>query len=123
MKMVEILLLLVIGLAAGILSGMFGVGGGIIIVPALVFLLGMTHHQAQGTSLGLMLLPIGILAAVNYYKTGNLDVKAGLLIAVAFVVGGWFGSKIALDINEALLKKLFGILMMVVAVKLIFFSK
>lgn len=119
----EIIYLVVIGILAGILSGMFGVGGGIIIVPALVFFLGMTQHQAQGTSLGLMLLPIGILAAYNYYKTGNLNIKYGLIIAAAFVVGGYFGSKISLGLDQIMLKRIFGILMIFVAIKLIFFPK
>lgn len=123
MRMQEILILIAIGLAAGVLSGLFGVGGGIIIVPALVFFLGMTQHEAQGTSLGLMLLPIGILAAANYYKTGNLDVKAGLIVAGAFVLGGYFGSKLSLNLDQVTLKRVFGVLMLFVAVRLIFFSK
>tara|TARA_B100000780_G_C21121269_1_gene454239 strand:- start:3419 stop:3793 length:375 start_codon:yes stop_codon:yes gene_type:complete len=122
-KMVEVLILLAIGIAAGTLSGMFGVGGGVIIVPALIFFLGMSQHQAQGTSLGLMLLPIGILAAWNYYKTGNLDIKAGLLVAAGFVVGGYLGSKLSLSINELTLKRIFGVLMLVIALRIIFFSK
>ena len=121
--MTEIIILILIGITGGILSGMFGVGGGILIVPAFVFFLGMTQYEAQGTSLGLMLLPIGILAAYNYYESGNLDVKAGLIVALAFVVGGYLGSKFALTIDQALLKKIFGILMLFVSVKLIFFSK
>jgi len=123
MKMSEVIVLICIGLVAGTLSGMFGVGGGIIIVPALVFFLGMSQHQAQGTSLGLMLLPIGILAAYNYYKTGNLDVKAGLIVAATFVVGGYIGSKFSLAISEAAIKRMFGILMLIVALRLIFFAK
>jgi len=122
-SMTEIIILIIIGITGGVLSGMFGVGGGILIVPAFVFFLGMTQHEAQGTSLGLMLLPIGILAAYNYYESGNLDVKAGLIVALAFVVGGYFGSKFALTIDQALLKKIFGILMLFVSVKLIFFSE
>jgi len=121
--MVEIIILILIGIAAGVLSGLFGVGGGIIIVPAFVFFLGMTQHQAQGTSIGLMLLPIGILAAYNYYQAGNLDIKAGLIVASAFVVGGYFGSKLSLDIDEYLLKRIFGLLMLFISIKLIFFSK
>ena len=123
MKMTEIIILILIGLAAGVLSGMFGVGGGIIIVPALVFFVGMSQHQAQGTSLGLMLLPIGILAAYNYYNSGNLDIKAGLIIALAFVVGGYFGSKLSLSLDQLMLKRIFGVLMLLVAIRMIFFSK
>ena len=123
MKFMDILALIIIGIAAGVLSGMFGVGGGIIIVPALGFFLGMTQHQAQGTSLGLMLLPIGILAAWNYYKTGNLNIKYGLIIAGAFVLGGYFGSKISLSLDQVLVKRIFGFLMLAVALKLIIFPK
>lgn len=122
-SMAEILILVLIGIAGGFLSGMFGVGGGVIIVPALVFFIGMSQHEAQGTSLGLMLFPIGILAAYNYYQTGQMDVKAGLIVAATFVVGGYFGSKLSLDLDQALIKRLFGIMMLVVSLKLIFFSK
>lgn len=123
MAMSQLILLVIIGIAAGVLSGLFGVGGGLIIVPALVFFMGMSQHEAQGTSLGLMLLPIGILAAWNYFQSGNLDVKAGLVIALAFVLGGYFGSKLALGIQELTLKRIFGAFMMLVAIKLMFFSK
>lgn len=121
--MIEIIVLILIGIAAGVLSGLFGVGGGIIIVPAFVFFLGMSQHQAQGTSLGLMLLPIGILAAYNYYRSGNLDIKAGLIVAIAFVVGGYFGSKLSLNLDQYILKRVFGVLMLFISIKLIFFSK
>lgn len=123
MTLTHLLILIAIGLFSGALSGMFGVGGGVLIVPGLVLLLGMTQHEAQGTSLGLMLLPIGILAAYNYYQSGNFNIKYGLIIAIAFVIGGHFGSKLALQIDQQLLKRLFGLLMMMVAIKLVFFTK
>lgn len=110
-----ILLLLAIGLAAGILSGMVGVGGGLIVVPALVFFMGFTQHQAQGTSLGLLLLPVGILAVINYYNKGNIDIKVVLIMSIAFVLGGWVGSKIALSISQEALKKIFAIFLFYVA--------
>jgi len=121
--MQEILILIAIGLAAGILSGMFGIGGGVIMVPALVYFLSMDQHSAQGTSIGLMLLPIGILAANNYYQQGNLNIKYGLIVAAAFVIGGYFGSKYSLGMSEIILKKSFGVLMLGIALKMIFFSK
>jgi len=121
--MTEIMILILIGLAGGVLSGMFGVGGGIIIVPAFVFFLGMSQHEAQGTSIGLMLLPIGILAAYNYHQSGNMDIKAAIIVAFAFVIGGYFGSKLSLTLDQALIKRVFGVLMLFVSVKLIFFSK
>lgn len=123
MKVQEILTLILIGLAAGLLSGMFGIGGGVIMVPALVIFMGMNQHLAQGTSIGLMLLPIGILAAYNYYDQGSLNIKYGLIIAMAFVIGGYFGSKFSLGMSEPLLKRLFGVLMLILSVKIIFFDK
>lgn len=121
--MAEILILILIGIAGGFLSGMFGVGGGVIIVPALVFFIGMSQHEAQGTSLGLMLFPIGILAAYNYHKLGQMDWTAGLIVAATFVIGGYFGSKLSLTLDQAIVKRLFGFMMLAVSLKLIFFSK
>ncbi len=124
MSISTLIILLLIGLAAGILSGLVGVGGGIIIVPALVYFLGISQHAAQGTSLALMLPPIGILAAMNYYRSGMLNVKYALVIALAFVIGGYIGSKVSITyINEAMMKKIFGTIMLVAAIKLVFFSK
>lgn len=123
MNVQEIFILVCIGLAAGVLSGLFGIGGGVIMVPAMVLLLGMSQHNAQGTSIALMLLPIGVLAAYNYYQDGNLNIKYGLIIAAAFVVGGYFGSKLSIGMSENLLKKGFGLLMMVLALKMMFFDK
>ncbi len=118
-----ILLLLTVGLCAGILSGLVGVGGGIIIVPALVFFLGFTQQQAQGTSLGLLLLPVGFLAVWNYYKQGQIDIKVVLIMAAAFTLGGWVGSKIALSISQAALKKVFAAVLIAVGVKMMFLDK
>lgn len=124
MTLTTLLILAAIGLLAGILSGMIGVGGGIIVVPALVYLLGLTQHSAQGTSLALMLPPIGILAAMNYYKAGALNVKYAVIIAIAFVIGGYLGSKLSLTyISEEMMKKIFGIIMLGVSIKMVFFSK
>src|SRR6476660_2862644 len=100
-----IFLLILIGFAAGTLSGLVGVGGGIIIVPALVFFLGFSQQQAQGTSLGLLLLPVGILAVLNYYNKGHIDVKVIGIMAISFVIGGWFGSKLAVSISEVAVKR------------------
>jgi uncharacterized membrane protein YfcA len=114
-----VLILIVIGLAAGMLSGLVGVGGGIIVVPTLVFFLGFTQHQAQGTSLGLLLLPVGILAVWNYYQKGYIDVKVVGIMAVAFVLGGWLGSKLALSISEEAVKKVFAIILFYTAFKML----
>ena len=122
MELQTILWLCAIGLIAGILSGFVGIGGGIVIVPALIYALGMTQHQAQGMSLLLMLPPIGILAVMNYYKTTEMNkmslAYAGIM-AVFFIVGGYFGSKFSLKLSPTLVKFIFGILMMFVAIKLI----
>ncbi|HEU4472516.1 MAG TPA: sulfite exporter TauE/SafE family protein [Flavisolibacter sp.] len=114
-----ILLLVLIGLAAGMLSGLVGVGGGIIIVPALVFFLGFSQHEAQGTSLGLLLLPVGILAVMNYYNKGHIDVKVVGIMAIAFVAGGWLGSKMALSISELLIKRIFAVVLFYTAFKML----
>lgn len=114
-----ILLLIIIGLASGILSGLVGVGGGIIIVPALVFFLGFSQQQAQGTSLGLLLLPIGILAVFNYYNKGYIDIKAVAVMTLAFVVGGWVGSKLAVSLSQETLKKIFAIILLYTAVRML----
>ncbi|MFT3933490.1 MAG: sulfite exporter TauE/SafE family protein [Chitinophagaceae bacterium] len=123
MSLQTILLLAIIGLAAGVLSGMIGIGGGIVIVPALVFLLGFTQQEAQGTSLGLLLLPVGILAVMNYYKQGFIDVKVVGIMSVTFILGGWLGSKWAVSLPQETVKKVFAVLLIVVAVKMLFFDK
>ena len=115
----SISLLIMVGLAAGILSGLVGVGGGIIIVPALVFFLGFSQLQAQGTSLGLLLLPVGIFAVINYYKAGHIDLKVVGIMSLAFVAGGFIGSKLALTINQEVVKKIFAILLFYTAFRLL----
>ena len=115
-----ILILVVIGLLAGALGGFVGIGGGLIIVPALVFFLGLTQFQAQGTSLAMMLPPIGILAVLNYAKTDNVNWKYSLILAGAFIIGGYFGSKLSLSLSPNVVRKAFGVLMILAAIKLIF---
>lgn len=114
-----ILILLVIGLMAGILSGLVGVGGGIIIVPALVLFMGISQHEAQGTSLSVLLLPVGIFAVYNYYKAGYVDIKMTLIIASTFIIGGYLGSKIAISLDQNLVKKIFGGFLLLIAIKMI----
>ena len=123
MTVQTILLLVLIGLAAGILSGMVCVGGGIIIVPALIFILGFSQLQAQGTSLGLLLLPAGILAVLNYYKKGYVDMKIVGIMFVTFVIGGWLGSKISLSLPQDTVKKIFAVVLLLVAGKMLFLDK
>lgn len=118
-NMNTILILLVVGLASGILSGLVGVGGGIIIVPALVLFLGMSQHEAQGTSLAVLLLPAGIFAVYNYYSAGYVDIRSTLIIASTFVIGGFIGSKLSISIDQVLVKKIFGGFLILVAIKMI----
>lgn len=124
MSISTLVVLVLIGVSAGMVSGMTGVGGGIIIVPALVYGLGLSQIGAQGTSIAAMLPPIGILAAYNYYRTDELNWKYAVVIAITFVIGGYFGSKLSINvISESMLKKIFGGIMLLGAIKLIFFSK
>jgi uncharacterized membrane protein YfcA len=114
-----IIILLLIGLFSGMLSGLIGVGGGIIIVPSLIFFLGFTQYQAQGTSLGLLLLPIGIFAVLNYYRQGHINIAYVGIMTIGFVVGGYFGSKLALNISEVALKRIFAIILFYTAFKML----
>lgn len=123
MTTATILLLLIVGLVAGILSGLVGVGGGIIMVPAMVLFLGFTQKQAQGTSLGIMLLPVGILAVLQYYKQGYINFNYVFIISAAFVVGGFLGSKLALNLSDDKMKKVFAVVLMLVSLKMLFFDK
>ena len=118
-----VMTLLLIGLFAGILSGLVGVGGGLIIVPALIFFLGYSQHQAQGTSLGLLLLPVGILAVINYYNKGHIDIKVVAIMSIAFILGGWLGSKIALRLPADTVKKIFAVFLFYSAFKLLGWDK
>lgn len=120
MTVTTVVILLLIGVAAGMLSGFVGVGGGILIVPALVFFLGYTQHMAQGTSLAMMIPPIGILAVYNYYKAGHVNLGAAAILCITFFVGAYFGSKLSIGLDQRLVKKLFGGVMMLAAAKLLF---
>jgi hypothetical protein len=123
MNVSSILILMAIGLAAGILSSMVGIGGGILIVPALVLIFAMSQKMAQGTSLAMLIPPIGIFAVINYYKAGYVDLKVAGILCITFFVGGYIGSKIALDLQEGTLKKIFGVFLMAIAVKYLFLDK
>ena len=118
-----IIILLLVGLGAGMLSGMVGVGGGIIIVPCLVYFLGFSQKMAQGTSLGLLLLPVGILGALQFYKAGYIDVRVVLIIAAAFIAGSYFGSRWALALPQDSIKKIFALMMLLISIKMLFIDK
>lgn len=117
-----IAVMLLIGLASGALSGLVGVGGGIIIVPCLVFFLAFPQKMAQGTSLGILLLPAGLFGVWEYYKKGQVDFRVVLIVAVGFIIGNFFGSKLALSLNDKMLKKIFAVTLIVIAIKILFFD-
>jgi hypothetical protein len=123
MSLQTILILVLIGLAAGMLSGMVGIGGGIIMVPALVYFLAFGQKDAQGTSLGLFLFPVGLLGAMQYYKQGHVDFKIVAIIAVGFILGSFLGSKVSLSMSEEKVKRFFAIVIMLVALKMLFFDR
>ncbi|PLX11270.1 MAG: permease [Marinilabiliales bacterium] len=116
----EIVLLVIIGFIAGIVGGSLGLGGGIIIVPALVFILGFTQHHAQGTSLAVLLFPVGILAVINYSKSGYVNFKFAAILIVAFVLGSYIGSEISVHLPDKILKKVFAIFLLLISIKMLF---
>ena len=112
METTTALILVIIGLMAGVFGGIFGVGGAIVMIPAMVYFLGVDQHTAQGTSLAVMLPPIGLFAAYNYYRAGQVNIWYAIIIAISFMIGGYFGSKIALNLPEQLMKKTFAVFLM-----------
>lgn len=118
-----ITLIIIIGFAAGMLGGLIGIGGGLVIVPALVYFLSYSQHAAQGTSLGMLVLPVAILGVINYYKKGYVDPKVVGLLAIGFVVGSYLGSKWAVNIPQSTLKKMFAIFLLLVSLKILFIDK
>jgi hypothetical protein len=116
----QIFILILLGLGTGVLSGIIGIGGGIVIIPALVLLLNMTQQQAQGTTLAMMVPPIGILAALTYYKAGYVDLKVAGLLCIGFLFGGFFGAKLAIYLPAPILKKVFAVILMLISLKMFF---
>jgi uncharacterized membrane protein YfcA len=114
------ILYVVLGFIAGVFSGLIGIGGGVIIVPALVFLFGLSQHQAQGTTLALLVPPIGILAAWTYYTRGYVDVHIAALICVGFFIGGLVGAQVATSLADRTLERVFGVALLLIALKMIF---
>ena len=115
----ETTILLVIGLVAGTLSGFLGVGGATIMIPALVYIFKMSQHMAQGTALGAMLLPVGLLAALKYHQAGNLNIKFAAIIAIAFLVGGLIGATFVQPMPEAVLRKIFALFLLLIALQML----
>ncbi len=114
------LLYILLGILAGVLSGLIGIGGGVIIVPSLIFWFGFSQQEAQGTTLGLLVPPIGILAAWTYYQQGYVNLKVAILICLGFVLGGLLGAKLAINLPSNILEKVFGIALLLIALKMIF---
>lgn len=119
MSVLHLVLLLLIGLTAGFVGGALGLGGGIIIVPALIYLLNFSQHQAQGTSLMVLLFPVGIFAVMNYYRAGYIDWKLALILMLGVVVGSYFGSMVSIKIPAVTLRRIFGIFIVLVGIKMI----
>ena len=119
MDLTQLLILAVIGIFAGFIGGSMGVGGGIIIIPALMIFLGFSQKEAQGTSLAVLTMPVAFMAAFNYYKGGYINMKFAAIMIVTFVIGSYFGSKFALSIPASTLKKIFAILLLVIGVKML----
>lgn len=119
MSATDILILVLIGVLAGTVGGSFGVGGGIIIVPALIFFFGLNQHTAQGTSLAVLMFPVAIIGAYNYYKSGYVNVKYVLILVLAFAVGQYLGSTLAIHLSDRLLRRIFGLFVLAVGLKLV----
>lgn len=120
MSITHLIILIAIGILSGILAGVFGIGGAILVIPALVFVLGLSQHDAQGTSLAFMLPPVGILATWNYWKAGHVNWKIAIILSLTFVIGAYFGSQLSINISDKMLRRVFGILMLGLAIKMIF---
>ncbi|MDD5618284.1 MAG: sulfite exporter TauE/SafE family protein [Candidatus Omnitrophica bacterium] len=113
-------LYIALGLVAGIFGGFFGIGGATILIPALIYFFGLTQHQAQGTTLAILVPPIGLLAAMRYYYSGNVKLNMALFICLGFFVGGLIGAHFVQAVPDPILKKLFGVFLLFVAVRMIF---
>ncbi len=120
MSISTIVIILLVGLVSGLVSGTMGVGGGVVLIPAMIYILGMSQKTAQGTSLALMAFPVFVVAAYNYWKEGYVDFKVVLLMLVTFVLGSYFGSKLAIQLPEKVLKQIFGGFLLMISIKLIF---
>jgi len=123
MTLSSILGIIALGMVAGVLSSMVGIGGGIVIVPILVLAFGLNQHTAQGTTLAMLSFPVSLVAALAYHKRGMVDWRIAIILGLGFVVGGYFGGKVAVDIPSAIIKKVFAIVMILIAVKFLFFER
>lgn len=117
------MILALIGALAGLLGGMLGIGGAVVIIPALVFFLGFSQQSAQGTTMLMLSLPVGALAAFQYYRSGFVELKSAFILAAFFFVGGFFGAKLAVHLPQTVLKKAFGVLLLLLAIKILVVDK
>ena len=115
----EISLYVALGLLAGIASGFLGIGGGVVIIPILVYFFGLSQHEAQGTTLALMIPPIGLLAALKYYRDGNVDIRIAAFVCIGFFLGGLLGAYLVSPVPDHILRKVFGVFLFAIAVKMI----
>jgi uncharacterized protein len=120
---VNLILLIIIGVVAGFFGGLFGIGGAVIIIPALVLLLGYSQYEAQGTTLLMLVMPVSSMAAWYYYKSGYVNVKAAIVLGIMFFIGSYVGARLAAHVPVAILKKIFAFILMVIAVKMMFFER
>lgn len=120
MNVTTLIILIITGLIAGLLGGSLGVGGAIVVIPSLVLILGLTQQEAQGTSLAFMIPPIGVLAALNYYKNGLVNWRYALILSLTFMIGAYFGSKVAMHLPDKTLKRVFGIVLLYISYNMIF---
>ncbi len=118
--MTTLMICLIIGVAAGVMSGLVGIGGGVVVVPALIFLLGFTQQKAQGTTLAMLVPPIGILAAWTYYRQGFVDLRIAGIICLGFLLGGLVGARIATGLPDGMLEKIFAVVLLFISVKMFF---
>lgn len=119
----QIAIVIVAGLLAGVLSGLVGIGGGIVLVPALVMALGFSQQKAQGTTLALFMFPVGLLAVLNYHRKGYVDWRAMALLGAGFILGAFLGSKLALSLPQLTIKRIFGALIIIIGIRMLFFNK
>jgi uncharacterized protein len=119
MDITQIILLVLTGIVAGIAAGFFGIGGGVVVIPLLIYVFGMSQHEAQGTSLAFLLAPIGILAFINYYKAGHVNINYAIILAITFIIGAYFGSKWAIKLPTDILKKGFAVLIILMGIKML----
>ena len=114
------MLYVILGVVAGICGGMFGIGGGVILIPALVLFFGLTQHQAQGTTLAILVPPIGLLAAMRYYQSGNAKLSIAAFVCIGFFIGGLIGANIAHSFSDIILKRMFGVFFLLISLQMIF---